>query len=57
MNKTESHQFVMQTLQDYLNTLPVSSRIAMKDKLEVAMAALAPVVDKAAEKVEPPNAG
>ena len=47
MKKPDAHQFVMLTLQDYLNTLPRSSQLAMKDKLESAMAALAPLPDDA----------
>ena len=42
MKKTDAHAFIMLTLQDYLNGLPRSSQIAMKEKLEVAMASLAP---------------
>lgn len=43
MKKTDAHAFLMLTLQDYLNVLPRSSQLAMKEKLEAAMAALAPV--------------
>jgi hypothetical protein len=52
MKKTDAHQFVMLTLQDYLNTLPKSSQLAMKDKLEAAMAALAPVPDEPAKEAD-----
>ena len=56
MKKTDAHQFVMLTLQDYLKTLPVSSQIAMKDKLEAAMGALAPVPEGPATVGDPPGA-
>ena len=46
MKKTDAHAFIMLTLQDYLNGLPRSSQIAMKEKLEVAMAALAPIPEE-----------
>lgn len=49
MKTSEAHAFVMLALQDYLNTLPRSSQIAMKDKLESAMAALAPLPDEPAK--------
>ena len=52
MKKTDAHQFVMLTLQDYLDTLPKSSQLAMKDKLEAAMKALAPAPDEAAKIAE-----
>ena len=47
MKNSDAHAFVMLTLQDYLNTLPKSSQLAMKDKLEAAMAALAPAPPEA----------
>jgi hypothetical protein len=55
MKKTDAHQFIMLTLQDYLNTLPKSSQLAMVDKLKAAMDALAPVPEpelKPAREVE-----
>ena len=42
MTKTDSHAFIMQALQDYLNTLPKSLQIAFAEKAKVAMDALAP---------------
>lgn len=56
MKKTDAHAFIMLTLQDYLKTLPVSSQIAMKDKLEAAMQSLAPVPEGAAVVGDPPGA-
>jgi len=55
MKKTDAHAFIMLTLQDYLNVLPRSSQLAMKDKLEAAMGALAPVPETAAIG-DPPGA-
>lgn len=55
MKKSDAHAFITQAINDFIAPLPVSMRIAMGEKLQVALDALRPGAEESAPPNEPPK--